>query len=148
MILSKTCDHAIRATLYVAMHPDRDYVPIREIASELGISFHFLTKILQILTQKDIMASFRGPNGGVTLTRPAAEIQLKEIVLAIDGDRLFTGCVIGLDQCNDDHPCPLHEKWSSARKDLDALFSTMTLAYVAGRVRHEGFRLTDVQLTE
>ncbi len=148
MILSKTCDHAIRATLFVAMRPERTYVPIREIASELDISFHFLTKILQVLTLKNIMASFKGPNGGVALARPAAEVALKEIVLAIDGDRLFSGCMIGLDHCDDDHPCPMHEQWSNARKNLDELFSTTSVAYLADRVRLEGFRLTDLQLTD
>ncbi|HQG45016.1 MAG TPA: Rrf2 family transcriptional regulator [bacterium] len=106
MILSRSCDHAIRASLYIALQADRAFVPIREIASALEISFHFLTKILQLLTQARIMASFKGPNGGVTLARPAAAISLKEIVLAIDGNRIFNGCMIGLDHCDDDHPCP------------------------------------------
>ncbi|HNS73686.1 MAG TPA: Rrf2 family transcriptional regulator [bacterium] len=144
MILSKSCDHAIRATLYVAMHPDRGYVPIREIAAGLGISFHFLTKILQVLTQKNIMTSFKGPNGGIALVRPAEEITIKEIVVAIDGEGLFRDCMIGLDHCDDDHPCPLHGQWSIVRTDLEALFSRTSIAQLAGRVRAEGLRLTDV----
>ena len=144
MILSKTCNHAIRATLYAAMHSDRPYVPIREISSELGISFHFLTKILQMLTQKNIMASFKGPRGGVTLARPAAEITLKEIVLAIDGDRLFRGCMIGLKHCNDDHPCPMHEQWSRSRKSLETIFGGATIMHVANRIRLDSLRLTDL----
>ncbi len=148
MILSRSCDHAIRASLYVALHADRAYVPIREIAATLGISFHFLTKILQLLTQVGIMASFKGPNGGVTLARPAAEIDLKEIVLAIDGDRIFCGCMIGLDQCDDDHPCPMHEQWSGLRSRLEELFTKTTLATLAERVQQEGLRLTDLHPAE
>ena len=144
MILSKSCDHAIRATLYVALHSGRSYVPIREIAAELGISFHFLTKILQVLTQKNIMTSFKGPNGGISLVRPAEEITIKEIVVAIDGEGLFRDCMIGLDHCDDDHPCPLHGQWSAVRSDLEALFSRTSIAQLAGRVRAEGLRLTDV----
>jgi Rrf2 family protein len=146
MLLSKTCDYAIRSTLYVAMYPERAFLPIREISSELGLSFHFLTKILQTLSQAGIMTSFKGPNGGVALARPAGEIMLKEIVLAIDGDRLFCGCMIGLDHCDDDHPCPVHDQWSGLRANLEQLFSTTTMAYLADRVRHEGFRLTDLPL--
>ncbi|HPR89620.1 MAG TPA: Rrf2 family transcriptional regulator [bacterium] len=144
MILSRSCDHAIRAALYVALHQDRAYVPIREIAAELGISFHFLTKILQILTQAGIMASFKGPNGGVALARPAEEISLKEIVRAIDGDRLFSGCMIGLDQCDDDHPCPLHDQWSKLRGELEQLFSTTTVSGLSERIQREGLRLNDL----
>ncbi|HNW59883.1 MAG TPA: Rrf2 family transcriptional regulator [bacterium] len=144
MILSRSCDHAIRAALYVALHQDRAYVPIREIAAELGISFHFLTKILQILTQAGIMASFKGPNGGVALARPAEEISLKEIVRAIDGDRLFSGCMIGLDQCDDAHPCPLHDQWSKLRGELEQLFNTTTVSGLTERIQREGLRLNDL----
>ncbi|HOT96627.1 MAG TPA: Rrf2 family transcriptional regulator [bacterium] len=148
MILSRSCDHAIRASLYIALQADRAFVPIREIASALEISFHFLTKILQLLTQARIMASFKGPNGGVTLARPAAAISLKEIVLAIDGNRIFNGCMIGLDHCDDDHPCPIHDQWSGLRSNLEQLFSATTLADLAERVCQDGFRLTDLHSTE
>lgn len=148
MILSKTCDHAIRATLFVALRPERPWVPIREISAELGISFHFLTKILQVLTQHGIMSSFKGPNGGVSLARPAEQIVMKEIILAIDGGQLFSGCMIGLDHCGDEDPCPMHQQWSRIRQELDQLFSSTTLGYLAQRVRQEGLRITDVALLE
>lgn len=144
MILSKTCDHAIRATLYVALHQERNYVPIREISEHLGLSFHFLTKILQVLTQQKIMNSFKGPNGGVSLARLAQTISIKEIVVAIDGERLFAGCMLGLDTCSDDHPCPLHQKWAVVRDQLEAVFAQTTLAYLADRIRREGLRLANL----
>ncbi len=145
MIISKTCDHAIRAALYVALHEDRAYVTIREISEHLGLSFHFLTKILQALTQKGIMTSFKGPNGGVSLARPAQSISIKEIVVAIDGEALFSGCMLGLDTCNDDHPCPLHQQWANLRDQLETLFTQTTLAYLADRIRREGLRLANFE---
>ncbi|HPC12210.1 MAG TPA: Rrf2 family transcriptional regulator, partial [candidate division Zixibacteria bacterium] len=74
MLFSKACSYAIRAAvLAAAKDPDgrRAFIPIRELADEVGVSFHFLTKILRKLTEVEIMESFRGPNGGVGLVRPA-----------------------------------------------------------------------------
>ena len=144
MVLSKTCDYGIRAALYIAANQDRPFVPIREVSDKLNISFHFLTKILQILTQNNIMSSFKGPKGGVSLARPAAQITMKEIVEAIDGDKLFTACVLGLSNCGDDNPCPLHFGWKPIREQLVKLFQNATLQDMAGKIRANNFKLSDV----
>ncbi|MBN2354738.1 Rrf2 family transcriptional regulator [candidate division KSB1 bacterium] len=143
MVLSKTCNHALRATLYIAAAPDRTFVPIGEIADQLGISFHFLTKILQILTQEGILRSFKGPNGGVAFARPAAEISILEIIIAIDGPALMEKCLLGLAHCSDEHPCPIHSQWVRIRSRLQNLFADTSLKKLADRVHHQGYRLAD-----
>jgi len=132
-MLSKGCEYAIRAGVLLAQKTDngRHYVPVREIASELGISFHFLTKILQVLNEAGIMTSFRGPNGGVGLAQPAHTIRLHDIVIAIDGGRAFTGCILGLPQCSDEAPCPLHSEWGRRRTQIERMFEKATLAKLA-----------------
>ncbi len=142
MILSKTCNYGMRAVFYIAAQKDRKFVPIREISDELNISFHFLTKILQILTQANIMTSFRGPNGGVALTHEAEEIHLMQIISAIDGPDVFVNCLLGLDRCNDERPCPLHRKWAAIRQDLFDMFRNTTVAEVVDEVKDKGYRLT------
>ena len=63
-LLTKSCVYGLRATLYVASFcGERHFVPIREISEKLGLSFHFLTKILQKLTEAGLMESYRGPSG-------------------------------------------------------------------------------------
>jgi len=143
MLLTKTCDYGIRAAQYIAIHEDRQFVPIREISEKLNISFHFLTKILQILTQNNLMISFKGPNGGVALARPADQIKLKEIIVAIDGSDIFEKCVIGLEECNDEKPCPLHQEWAVIRSQIDDLFGHTSLADMAAKLKSEQFRLVD-----
>ncbi|MBK7091378.1 MAG: Rrf2 family transcriptional regulator [bacterium] len=74
MLFSKGCTYAIRAALLVAVKETREgrkFIPIRELADELDLSFHFLTKILQVLTEAEIMESFRRPNVGIGLAREA-----------------------------------------------------------------------------
>ncbi len=116
MVLSKTCDYALRAVFFISSQPDSKFVPIREISEKLNISFHFLTKILQILNQKKITISFKGPNGGIALARSAELIYLNEIVEAVDGKKIYEECLLGLDSCGDQNPCPLHNEWAGIRR--------------------------------
>lgn len=146
MLLSKSCVYAIRAALLVSYKQgqrseERKYIPIREIADELGLSFHFLTKILQILTEKGIMNSFRGPNGGVVMARAADQIPLLDIITAIDGTELFTECALGLPGCGQRTPCPLHDTWASNRASLKQMFETATLASLASQVERLRLRV-------
>ncbi|OGC01193.1 hypothetical protein A2V82_04005 [candidate division KSB1 bacterium RBG_16_48_16] len=144
MVLSKTCDYGLRAALYLAANDDREFIPIKEISEKLNISFHFLTKILQILTQEDILTSFKGPKGGVKLAMPAKTISLRKVIEAIDGEGLFTRCVIGLDTCSPEHPCPLHSEWEPLRDRISRLFEKNTLFEMAVKLRSNQFRVTDV----
>lgn len=144
MLLSKACIYGIRATLYVGMQEAGKYVPISTIAKELDISFHFLTKILQILTQNQIMVSYRGPNGGISLARAGSDIHLIEIIEAIDGRKVFEECILGMPGCGINKPCPLHDQWALTRKPLLTMFTTTTVAELATRVKRDGLRLADV----
>lgn len=140
-LLSNACEYGLRASLYVATRADEGYVPIRRIAEALSISGPFLTKVFQQLTQAGLMTSYRGPKGGVALAKPADEITLHDLVVAIDGPDLFTECVLGLPGCGDHTPCPLHARWTSERLRLHALFTSTTLAALADDFERFDLRL-------
>lgn len=144
MLLSRACEYGLRATFYIAAQKPDGYLPIRAIGETLGISVPFLTKVLQQLTQADLLASFRGPNGGIALARPADQITLYDIVVAVDGPGLFVACVLGLPGCGSEKPCPLHEGWAVERDRLRALFLRTTLDDVAHRLQGADLRLANL----
>lgn len=144
MLLSKSCEYGLRATLYLAGLREEGYVSIRRISGDLGISFHFLTKVFQKLTEAGLMQSMRGPSGGVALARPASQIRILDVVLALDGPQLFTECVLGLPGCGNRQPCPLHDRWAGQREQLHALFSSTTVAELAEDVGAGAVRLKDL----
>jgi Rrf2 family protein len=141
MLLSKACEYGIRSVLHLTKDGTGTYVPIRSISDALGIPYHFLAKIVQTLAQADVLASSRGPSGGVALARPASQITLKEIVVAIDGADIFTACVLGLPGCGERKPCPLHEQWAPARDRIHRMFDHVSLAEMAERMSEGDFRL-------
>jgi Rrf2 family iron-sulfur cluster assembly transcriptional regulator len=143
LLLSKTCNYGIRAALYVASNKDQQFVPIRQIAEKLNISFHFLTKILQTLTQKQIMNSYRGPNGGVSLAKSPDAITIFDIIEAIDGVKIFEECILGLPGCGNNKPCPFHDNWRAVREDLKNTFMNSTLDDLSNRINDFGLRITE-----
>jgi Rrf2 family iron-sulfur cluster assembly transcriptional regulator len=145
MLISKTCSYAIRATIYLAEFSGRKYVPIKDISAQLGISFHFLTKILQTLTARNLLVSFRGPNGGIALAKSAADISILEIIEAIDGAVLFDACLLGLETCDEKNPCRMHEYWDKERERLRELFRSTSLKKIKDGVT--GAEFTDPGLS-
>ncbi len=140
-LLSKSCVYGIRAAILMAIKGEKEFISIKDIAEELNLSAHFLTKILQLLTQEGLLISHRGPKGGVKFSRPAKNIKLIEIVAAIDGMELFEECALGLHGCGTATPCPLHEKWAEHKIVLRTLFETENLEKLADNVQDAGLRL-------
>lgn len=103
------------------------YTTIGELSEELNISFHFLTKVLQELTKSEILVSFKGPNGGVKLAKPPNKISFKEIVISIDGKYIIHDCPLGLSECGELAPCPLHEQWLDLKRNLEVMMTKATL---------------------
>lgn len=121
-VFSKTCEYAIRAVFFIAHKTaDGGRVGIREIATGIDSPEHFLAKILQDLSRKGIIQSIKGPNGGFYIDEGALKRPIKDIVEAIDGNGLFTGCALGIRQCSEVNPCPLHDQFKLIRTEINEL---------------------------
>ena len=118
-MFSKTCEYAIRAVLFVAQKSsDGRKVGIKEIAKGIDSPEHFIAKILQDLSRNGLVQSQKGPTGGFYLDKPALNNTLADIVRKVDGDKIFSGCGLGLKQCSETKPCPLHEDFKKIRKEI------------------------------
>lgn len=142
MTMSKTCDYGLRAAMFIAAQPVGVWIPIRSIASELDVSFHFLTRILRQLTRSGLLESSRGAAGGVRLARPAQRISLWEIVTALGEQQRLVACVFGFPGCGDENPCPLHRAWMIERKRLVSLFKKARLGDMAVPLRNGRWRIS------
>ncbi len=135
MLYSKSAEYAIQAMIYLAEHKPEKPIMIRKIAEDYDIPYQFLAKIMQVLVKHRLVKATRGRTGGVQLAKDPKDIYLNQIVHAIDGfppDEEM--CVVGLDLCSDDVPCPLHEQWKPIRAQLRDLLSTEPLDDLAKRV--------------
>ncbi|HEY4198241.1 MAG TPA: Rrf2 family transcriptional regulator [Mucilaginibacter sp.] len=127
-VFSKTCEYAIRAVFFIAHKTEHGgRIGIKEISNGIDSPEHFLAKILQDLSRKGLIQSVKGPNGGFYLDAEALKRPLSDIVEAIDGNGLFTGCAMGLKQCSEVNPCPLHHQFKAIRSNIHDLLQTTAI---------------------
>jgi len=127
-IFSKTCEYAIRAVFYLAHRSSEGHrASIKDVATGIDSPELYLGKILQDLSRKGLISSAKGPHGGFFLSQEMLNQPLIEIVRAVDGDNLFVGCGLGLKQCSEINPCPLHNEFKDIRIRITNMLSNTTI---------------------
>jgi Rrf2 family iron-sulfur cluster assembly transcriptional regulator len=132
-MFSKACEYGIKASIFIAInsYEDRRVNP-KEVSEEINSPTAFTAKILQALVRHNIVKSLKGPYGGFSIEKnKISSIKLSQIVSAIDGDKIFNGCGLGLHTCNEEHPCPVHYKFKIVRRELKDLLENTNLMQLA-----------------
>lgn len=124
MKLSRTVSYAVRAALQLAESELTVPVPCSRLASEGEMPERFLLQILRVLVTHGILKSTRGVDGGYSLSRPADQISLLEVIEAIDGpmDRAGESLMTeGPGENQDKLQTALKQVTNTARKQLKAI---------------------------
>lgn len=134
-MISNKCKYALRAILFLAVESNETKkIRISELSEELKIPAPYLGKILQELVPKSIISSIKGPRGGFYLTEKNQQAPLIKIIEAIDGLAYFEKCGLGLEDCSDSHPCPIHEDFKISRDHLKTVFTNKTIRELASEI--------------
>jgi Rrf2 family protein len=127
-MFSKTCEYALRAVFLIAQRTaNGGRVGIRDVAVHIDAPEHFLAKVLKNLGKEGIIQSVKGPNGGFYIDRKNLERPLADVVKAVDGSSIFSGCGLGLEQCSSERPCPLHNEFMLVRNQLEKMLHSVTI---------------------
>lgn len=144
-MISKSCKYAIRASVFVASKVNDDVkLSVKEIAKEIEAPPAFTGKILQTLNKYKIITSLKGPYGGFFCEKYQLNLPVLEIVNAMDGLSIFRECVMGLHQCSDEHPCPMHTEYSETRALLLKSFQETTVGSLAKKLSGGRFHLKNL----
>lgn len=132
-MFSKTCEYGIRASIFIASQSyQNNRTGLKDIAKKIDSPEAFTAKILQILVRNNIIHSVKGVGGGFEISKEKMHtIKLIQIVTAIDGDAVFTGCGLGLSHCSEIHPCPVHDKFKFIRNELAFMLENTNLEELA-----------------
>ncbi|HLS29934.1 MAG TPA: Rrf2 family transcriptional regulator [Flavobacteriaceae bacterium] len=138
-MFSKACEYGIRAVLFITVHSlQNKRTRLKEIAKEIEAPEAFMAKVLQKLVKHNILLSSTGPKGGFYIEpEKIKSTKLIQIVRAIDGDKIFVGCALGLPKCDENHPCPVHDNFKEIRDSLTEMLSTMDVGEMATNVDKE-----------
>lgn len=140
MEISRRTDYGVRVILDLASLADGERASTQEIAERQSIPAPFLAKIVSQLSTCGLVETYRGAGGGVALARPASEINLLDVIEALDGPVRLNRCAIDPDSCPHDERCPVHEIWKEAQRDLTRVLTSATFDVLAeqGQARPGG----------
>jgi Rrf2 family protein len=143
MHVTAKADYAIRAVVELADSSQGSPRKVDEIARAQDIPVSFLENILTQLRSSGMVRSQRGPEGGYWLARPAVEVNLAQVIRAVEGPLVgvrgqrpeeieYTGSAESLQQV-----------WLALRANLRKVLEHVTLADVAsGKLPKEIIALT------
>ncbi len=131
MLLSKACEYGLKACIFLASAKPSIKTSALEISEVMDAPSPFTAKILKQLSKAGIISSNKGPKGGFYLTNEQQKQNLYTVLVAIDGDQLFTGCALGLSTCSSQFPCPVHKEYALIRDRLTKLMKYNTLDKMA-----------------
>ena len=132
-MFSKACEYGIRAMLHIAHKSQaKERVGVKDIAEAIDSPEAFTGKIMQQLSKNKLVQSIKGPHGGFWINdEDRTKINLRQIVEVIDGDKIYIGCGLGLNQCSDNEPCPMHNQYIPVRNALIKIHTETSLEDLA-----------------
>lgn len=118
--------YAVTAMLDLAYHSGQRPVALTDIAKRQDISLSYLEQLFAKLRRAGMVIGIRGPGGGYQLSRPAGEINIADIITAVDESVDSTRCG-GKGNCQNNQPCLTHALWMGLSEQIHNYLSRITL---------------------
>jgi Rrf2 family transcriptional regulator, iron-sulfur cluster assembly transcription factor len=118
---------AVTAMIDVAMNGTRGPVTLAAVSERQRISLSYLEQLFGKLRRCGLVESVRGPGGGYNLARPAEQVSVADVILAVDEPIDATQCG-GRENCHDDRRCMTHELWTALNAHIFSFLRSVTLA--------------------
>ena len=132
MRISARGEYAIKAVLDLALHRERDLVPIQEVAARQRIPQRYLEQVLLSLKRMGLLTSKRGSAGGYHLVRSPEDITVGEVLRAVEGNGSpFGASGTGRDGVDPD----LAKLWEDVAEAVSGVVDRLTFDELAARAR-------------
>jgi len=125
--VTRLTDYATVVLTVLASRPQA-VLSATELAECAGLEPPTVSKLLKILAQANLVASFRGTHGGYRLARAAEDISLIEIVEAMEGPLAITECSLDHSQCGIFHQCGVRANWRRINDVIGDALRAVSLA--------------------
>lgn len=127
MYVTRKSDYAVRCVLYLSNDPDRT-ASVEEISGAILVPKSFLAKILQDLMKEGIVSSSRGIKGGFRLAKKPRDINLLEVIEAIQKPSAANICALDKKLCSLSGTCAVHPVWVNIRQIVERKLKRTTFA--------------------
>ena len=129
MIVSTKGRYALRVMVSFAQRGGEEYIPLKEIAEEEGISQKYLESIMSTLSKAGFVDAVHGKGGGYRLNRPPEEYTVGSILKLTEGGLSAVSCTSqGAAACSRTECCQTKPMWDRLDRMIDDFFEGITIA--------------------
>ncbi len=136
MKLSTKGRYAVTALADIALNGADTPVTLAEISERQDISLAYLEQLFVRLRRAGLVELVRGPGGGYKLARPAGELRIAEVMVAVDERLNAMGCdgrwEEGMGCGRSKEACLTHNLWEQLSAHVHVFLSQTTIADVTG----------------
>ncbi|WP_380873761.1 SUF system Fe-S cluster assembly regulator [Sphingomonas sp. DBB INV C78] len=134
MRLSSLADYAVVMLTAAARHSDAETrLSATLLSEETGVPLPTAQKLMGRLAGAGLLTSARGTGGGFRLARDPAEINLAEIIEAVEGPIAMTACTEhGRHDCGFEADCRVRPHWTAVNGAVKGALGGVSLASLAG----------------
>ena len=126
--LSKGTDYGIRILAHLARDEVGTTHNSREVAQELHLPVPMVSKVMKALARSGVLKSHRGSKGGFSLTRKPEELNIADMIAALEGPVALTECQVGPFLCRHEGSCNVQAPWSVINRSVQNTLAMITLS--------------------
>jgi Rrf2 family iron-sulfur cluster assembly transcriptional regulator len=128
MRLTRGSDYGLRGMLYMARQPLGQVCLVSQVAVAEELPESYLAKIFQDLARSRLLISHRGAKGGFSLVDDPQEINLLQIIEAVEGPIALAPCLDIREGCDRVNLCEIYDALDSAQAQMISVLESTTLA--------------------
>lgn len=135
--IGKMTDYAMLILSQMAREP-ASVMSASFLAETLKLSSPTVSKILKTLGDANLVVSIRGADGGYHLNKKAANINVAEVIAAMEGDLTMTECCETTNSCSLCSVCAMQDNWLKINGLIKSLLSRISILDMVGPISLEG----------
>ena len=124
--------YAVTAMLDLALHYNEGPITLADISKRQEISLSYLEQLFSRLRKNGLVDSARGPGGGYRLSRPASEINVADVITAVD-EKIDAMRCEGKGNCQNNGPCLTHDLWCDLSAQIYSFLKGIDLGQLVER---------------
>lgn len=130
MRLSTKGRYALTTIVDLALHQQTAPVALADISRRQSLSLSYLEQLFAQLRRHGLVRGVRGPGGGYRLARPAGEISIADVILAVEQPVDATACG-GDGERDTGERCLTHDLWAELSEQIQTFLAGISLADLA-----------------
>ncbi len=125
--MNKKMEYALISLKYMSQKSPGQLTSAKEISSSFNIPFDPTARVLQIMTQHELLRAVQGVHGGYQILKDLSKISLGDLNNIIIGPIRITTCSCGENKCKINGHCDMVKSMNKLNLRLQELFDTIKL---------------------